>query len=110
MNSLWKDHLHFYSLKSRFCDDDSTEAVYWVLLIYKRYCKIYQNSLSFEALLTIFELLGQEIMKILRDLKIKEEVELPGLKETLKKTEIQWKALQSILLDKMMGYSDLKVD
>ena len=42
----------------------------------------------------------------MRDLKIKEDSELPQIREDLKKTEAHWKSMQALLLEKLMGYSD----
>lgn len=69
-------------------------------MIHHRFSKIFMNAVSMECTLTIFEIIGQEITQILRDIKIKDDAEVNVLKESLKRSENEWKSLFNILLRK----------
>lgn len=59
------------------------------------------NFFNEEVLVTLLELQGQELIRLQHDLKIKEESELPQIKDMIKKCENYWKMLHSQLIKKI---------
>jgi hypothetical protein len=62
------------------------------------------NFFDTEELLTLLELQGQELTRLQHDLKIKEETDLPQIKELIKKCENHWKQLHSLIIRKLGMY------
>lgn len=71
-----------------------------ILSVYKRFSKYFMNFFDAEVLVTLLELQSQEVVRLQHDLKIKEEAELPQIKELLKKSEAHWKHLHSLMIKK----------
>lgn len=72
-----------------------------ILSLYKRFSKNFMNFFSTDELVTLLELQGQELTRLQHDLKIKEEAELPQIKEMIKKCESHWKQLHSQIVRKI---------
>jgi len=86
----------------------SLEIVDLILPLYLRFSRYFSSCLELQTLVTLFELLGQEVTKKLRDINIKEESEVFLLKDNLKKLESQWKSVQSQILQKLAGLGSSK--
>ena len=79
-----------------------------ILPLYLRFTRFFSCCFELQTLVTLFELLGQEVTKKLRDINIKEESEVFLLKENLKKLETQWKSVQTLILQKLAGLGGSK--
>lgn len=66
------------------------------------------NFFNEEVLVTLLELQGQELIRLQHDLKIKEESELPHIKDMIKKCENHWKLLHSQIIKRLGLSQELK--
>ena len=84
-----------------------------ILSIYKRVSKIFINCLDDDQLVTLLELQSQELNRLQQDLKIKDESDMNLIKDNIKKSEISWKQLHTLIIRSLSGYqtySKLDID